>query len=249
MRRNRTVLGLSLAASLIALGACGGGSDSAESAGASEEPTSQSSSDDTETDGPDLDGIPDVVAEVNGEEVTRDEFVPIYETQFAQAQSSGETPDEDALKTQTADSLVNAELLAQEAEDRGFSVTEQDVDDELESLAKDNQLGSAEELIAAIEEQGTTEEQARDQLEAQLVIQQLLEDEAGPIRSTEKELRKMYADAKKQQAQLGDQGQTLPAYAKVRAEIVAQAKDDKLSEVAQTLVDDLREDADITINL
>lgn len=254
-KRNRTVLGLSLAASLIALGACGGGSDESGSAGAAEEPTSESSetADSEGTDGPDLEGIPDVVAEVNGEEVTKEEFVPIYEAQFqqaaSQAQTTGQAPDEDALKEQTADNLVSTELLAQEAEERGLSVTEEDVDAELTTLAEENQLGSVDELIAALEKQGATEEQARAQLEQQMVIDLLVADEAGGAEPTEQDLRKIYDQAKQQQAQMGEQGQKLPPYAKVRPQLVEQAKSDQQGKVAQELVDDLRKDADITINL
>lgn len=254
-KRNRTVLGLSLAASLIALGACGGGGDESGSAGASEEPTSETS--DTtaaETEGgPDLEGIPDVVAEVNGEEVTKDEFVPVYEAQFqqatTQAQTTGQAPDEEALKKETADNLVSTELLAQEAEERGFSVTEEDVDDELASLAQENQLGSVDELIAALEKQGATEEQARAQLEQQMVIDLLVADEGGDSEPTEQELRKIYDQAKQQQAQMGEQGQKLPPFAKVRAQIVEQAKSEEQGKVAQDLVEELRKDADITVNL
>jgi len=260
LRRNRTVLGLSLAASLIALSACGGAGDESGSAGASEEPTSESSEtagsegDADAAEGPDLEGIPDVVAEVNGEEVTKDEFIPIYEAQFqqaaSQAQMTGEKPDEDALKEQTADNLVSTELLAQEAEERGFSVTEGDVDDELAALAKENQLGSVEELLAALEKQGATEEQARAQLEQQMVIDLLVADEAGDVEPTEQELRKIYDQAKQQQAQMGEQGgQKIPPYAKVKPQLVEQATSDQQGKVAQALVDDLREDADITINL
>jgi hypothetical protein len=254
-KRNRTVLGLSLAASLIALGACGGGGDESGSAGAAEEPTSESSetAGTEKADGPDLEGIPDVVAEVNGEEVTKEEFVPIYEAQFqqaaSQAQMTGQAPDEDALKEQTADNLVSTELLAQEAEERGFSVTEEDVDDELTTLAEENQLGSVDELIAALEKQGATEEQARAQLEQQMVIDLLVADEAGDAEPTEQELRKIYDQAKQQQAQMAEQGQKLPPYAKVKPQLVEQAKSDQQGKVAQTLVDELREDADITINL
>jgi peptidyl-prolyl cis-trans isomerase SurA len=248
--RNRTVLGLSLAAATIALGACGGGDNSSEKTGAAEEPTSQESSDGAAgAPEPDLEGIPDVVAEVNGEEVTKDEFVVVYKAQFQQAamqaQAGGEQPDQDALKQQTADDLVSTELLAQEAEDRGISVTEQDVDDELTTLAKENQLGSVDELFAALEKQGASEEQARDQLETQMVIEQLVADEAGSVKPTEQDLRKIYAQAKTQ----AGEGQKLPPYAKVRSQIVEQAKSDQLAEVAQTLVDDLRKDADIVVNL
>lgn len=238
---------------MIALGACGAGGDESGSAGASEEPTSQESSSDEQSGGPDLEGIPDVVAEVNGEEVTKEEFVPVYEAQFqqaaSQAQMTGQAPDEDALKKQTADNLVSTELLAQEAEERGFSVTEEDVDDELTSLAEENKLGSVDELIAALEEQGATEEQARAQLEQQMVIDLLVADEAGEAEPTEQELRKIYDEAKQQQAQLGEQGQKVPPYAKVKPQIIEQAKSEQQGKVAQALVDELRADADITVNL
>lgn len=263
-KRNRTVLGLSLAASLIALGACGGTDDDSDNAGAATESSSQSS--ETEETGkpdegapedgaaePDLEGIPDVVAEVNGEEVTKDEFVPVYEAQFqqaaAQSQTSGEAPDEDALKKQTVDGLVDTELLTQEAEARDLEVTDEDVDAELTSLAEQNQMKSSDELIAAIEEQGTTEEAARDQLASQLLIEQLVADEAGDIEPTEAELRKIYDDAKKANDAQGKQAQQIPPFAKVKSQIVDQAKSEKQSEVAQTLVEGLRDDADITVNL
>ncbi|WP_310527535.1 SurA N-terminal domain-containing protein [Nocardioides sp.] len=252
-QRIRPVLGLTLAAALLALAACGGGDDDSSAAAASsEEPTSQDSAGGTQAE-PDLEGIPDVVAEVNGEEVTKDEFVVLYEAQFQQAamqaQSGGEQPDEDALKAQTADNLVSTTLLTQEAEARGIAVTEQDVDDELAALAKQNQLGSPEELIAALEKQGATEEEARAQLETQIVIEQLVADEAGDIEPSEQDLRKIYEQAKMQQAQAGKQGQAIPPYAKVRPQIVEQAKSDQLAQVTQALVDDLRQDADITVNL
>ena len=234
---------------MLALTACGGGDDSASKAEPSEQPTSQEESAGAEqAQEPDLEGIPDVVAEVNGQEVTKEDFVVLYEAQFQQAvtqaaQTGGEQPDEDALKEQTAEQLVDTTLMAQEAETRGIAVTEADVDDELATLAKENQLGSAEELIAALEKQGATEDQARAQLESQMVIEQLVADEAGPVEPTEQELRKIYDAASKQQPQ------EIPPFAKVRPQLVEQAKSDRMAEVAQTLVDALREDADITVNL
>jgi len=234
---------------MLALTACGGGDDSSAKAEPSEEPTSQEESAGAEqAQEPDLEGIPDVVAEVNGQEVTKDDFVVLYEAQLQQAamqatQTGGEQPDEDALKEQTAEQLVDTTLMAQEAETRGIAVTEEDVDDELAALAKENKLGSAEELIAALEKQGATEDQARAQLESQMVIEQLVVDEAGPVEPTEQELRKIYDAASKQQPQ------EIPPFAKVRAQLVEQAKSDRMAEVAQTLVDALREDADITVNL
>src|SRR5918994_1689378 len=133
--RARTVLGLVTAAASSA-----SPSDGADASAGAE---------------PDLEGIPDVVAEVNGEEVTKEEFTPIYEAAFQQAamqaQMSGEAP--------------------------------------------------AEELLAAVEKQGITEEQARSQVETQVLVEQLVADEDGSAEPTENELRAIYAQAKQQQAQ------------------------------------------------
>ena len=112
--RIRAVLGLVTAAALLSLSACGGGggeSDAKEDASSSASASPSESGSESASEGadagaqPDLEGIPDVVAEVNGEEVTKDEFVPIYEAQLeqaaAQSQTTGEAPDEEALKQAT----------------------------------------------------------------------------------------------------------------------------------------------------
>lgn len=262
-RRTRTTLGALSVAAVLTLSACGGGSGSdSGSDDASAESSSSASSSDGASDGaaagtqPDLDAIPDVVAEVNGEEVTKDEFVPIYEAAFAQAasqaQMGGEAPDEEQLRKQTADDLVDTELLAQEAEARGLEVSDEDVDAELTDLAEQNGMKSADELLKAVEQQGVTAEQARDQVETQVLVEQLVADENGPIEPTDKELRALYEQAKQQQAQAGQSGQggqKIPPFAQVREQLVEQATNQEIGKVATALVEDLRADADITINL
>ena len=252
--RTRSALGLVAAASLLVLSACGSSSDDASSdkdASASESSSASADAEAGSADGPDLSGIPDVVAEVNGEEVTKDEFVPLFEAAFqqatAEAQTSGQAPDEEQIKQQTAADLVSTELLTQEAGARGIEVSDDEIDAELEDIAKESQLASAEELLAAIEENGMSEDQARNQVEMQVLVEKLVEDEDGGTTPSEKELRAIYAQAKEQAA--GQQGQKIPPYAQVRDQIAEQAATEQVGKVAQALVEDLRKDADITINL
>ncbi|WP_165354378.1 SurA N-terminal domain-containing protein [Nocardioides glacieisoli] len=254
LMRTRSALGLVAAASLLVLSACGSSSDDASSdkdASASESPSASADAEAGSADGPDLSGIPDVVAEVNGEEVTKDEFVPLFEAAFqqatAEAQTSGQAPDEEQIKQQTAEDLVSTELLTQEAESRGLEVGDDEIDAELEEIAQQSQLASAEELLAAIAENGMSEDQARNQVEMQVLVEKLVEDEDGGTTPSEKELRAIYAQAKEQAA--GQQGQKIPPYAQVRDQIAEQARTEQVGKVAQGLVEDLREDADITINL
>lgn len=248
--RTRPALGLAVAALLtLALTACGGNDSDSAKKSAADEPTSQ------EAGGPDLAGIPDVVAEVNGEEITKDEFVLLYTAQFKQAelqsQTSGQEPDEETLKKQAADNLVDTELLSQEAESRGISASDEDVDAELAALADQYDLGSTDELLTALEKQGTTADQARDQVETQVLIEKLVTDEKGSVEPTKKEVRDLYDQAKLQQEQMGEAAgeQTVPPFAKVRDQLVERLTSDRIGKGAQVLVKKLRKDADITINL
>ena len=248
-KRFRTVLVPALAAAVLSLSACGGGgSDGSDAAGDS---SSQEAGD--QASDADLEGIPDVVAEVNGEEVTKEEFVPIYASIFqqaaSQAQMGGEAPDEEALKKQTLDDLVDTELLAQEADARGIEVTDEDIDSELTDLAEQNGMTSGDELLAAIAQQGMDEDTARSQVETQVLVEQLVEDEGGPEEPTDKELRALYDQAKQQQAQSGQAGQKIPPFTQVRSQLAEQARSQETGKIAQALVDGLREDADITTNL
>ena len=84
-----------------------------------------------------------------------------------------------------------------------------------------------------------------------MLVEGLVADEAGEVEPTEQELRDLYAQVKKQQAQAGQQGQQqpIPPYAKVKAQLEQQAVAQEQGRIAQELVDELRKDADITMNL
>lgn len=256
--RTLAALGVLVVAAVLTFAAYMVGSGSADSdagkdATASSSPSADASGDAAAGPQPDLDAIPDVVAEVNGEQVTKEEFVPIYQAAFqqaaAQAQMGGEQPDEEALRKQTADNLVDTELLMQEAESRGLEVSDEAVDAELTDLAEQNGMKSADELLEAVEAQGVSADQAREQVETQALVEQLVADENGPIEPTDKELRAIYDQAKQQQAASGGGGQEFPPFAQVRDQLVEQATSQETGRVATALVDDLRKDADITINL
>src|SRR5699024_2197178 len=87
---------------------------------------------------PDLDDVPDVVAEVNGEEVSKDEFAEMYKQQFQQqamqAQMSGEGGDidQDEMKEEIAEVMVGQELLTQAADKEVGEVSVDDLYDTMD---------------------------------------------------------------------------------------------------------------------
>ena len=220
---------------MLALTACGGGDDSSADP---PRPTSQEESAGAEQAAePDLEGIPDVVAEVNGQEVTKDDFVLLYEAQFQQAamqaaQTGGEQPDEDALKEQTADDLVDTELLTQEAESRGIDRHRggRRRRARLDRRAEPAGLrrGAARRPGEAGHHRGPGPRPARVADDGRAARGR----RGRPGRATEKELRAIYRQAKQQQAQMGQQGgqqQEIPPYAKVKPQLVEQAKADRVA--------------------
>ena len=72
-------------------------------------------------------------------------------------------------------------------------------------------MKTADELLKAVEAQGVSADQAREQVETQAMVEQLVEDKNGPVEPTDKELRKLYDQVKKQQAASGGGGQEDPA--------------------------------------
>lgn len=250
-------LGLSLGVSVAVLAACGGGDEATENT--NEEPnTQEEAAADTEEGAeqpampePDLSSVPDIVAEVNGEEVTKEEFEAVYAGQFQQAamqaQMSGQEIDQDQLKEQVTESLIGQELLIQEAGNRGYSASEEEMDKTLTDLAAQNGLESKEQFLTALEEQGMPEEEVMSQLETQVKVNQLIAEETGSIEPTEKELQELYDQAKAQQEQTG--GEELPPFEEVKPQLEEQIKMQKEREATQTLVAELRENADVTVHI
>ncbi|MCP3028536.1 SurA N-terminal domain-containing protein [Halobacillus sp. A5] len=260
------LLSLLLAAFVMFLAACNS-DDSAEGdeGGSEEENTEEQESGEGESEGegegeqaempePDLEDVPDVVAEVNGEEIQKDEFETTYESQFQQmamqSQMSGEEVDQDQLKEQTAESLVGQELLIQEAENEGYEASEEDIDETLDELAQQNQLESKDEFLSALEEQGMSEDEVMSQLEAEVKVEQLVASEAGDIEPTEEELEEAYEQMEAQQEQMGEEaGGEMPSYEDAKPDLEEQVKTTKESEVTQKLVEELREEGDVTVHL
>lgn len=248
VRFNR-LLGPILAVLLLTLAGCGGSDGGGDAGDAASDKQSESAGAQ-----PDLEGVPDVVAEVNGEEIGKDEFSDVYTQRFeqmaAQSQTTGQAVDQDQLKQQVVDSLVNAALLVQEADDRGFSATGKQTEQELGDLAEQNGMKSADEFVAALEQQGMERATIESQVQDQIRIEGLLAEVGGDKEPGEKELRALYQQVKAQQGQSGGQGgQQIPPFAKVRSQLVDQLKSQQESEVANTLIEDLRKKADIQVHI
>src|SRR5699024_6181180 len=128
---------------------------------------------------PDLEGIPDVVAEIDGEEISGDEFSKNYEAQFQQlsmqSQMTGEEPDQEEIKQQALEMMINSELLVNEADEEGCTATDEDVDENVDTGAEENCRDSSDDLVEQIEEQGLDEERVREDIRKEVLMVQVME--------------------------------------------------------------------------
>lgn len=230
----------------LALAGCSAGADDVEETPAPTDAASNAPE-------PDLDGVPDVVAVVNDEEITLDHFTEAYEPQLQQAtmmaqQQSGEPVDQDQLKVQVADMLVNTTLLTQAATESGIETSDKDVDEMLKSLAEQNGLGSIDEVVAAFKEQGIDEKSLREDAADQVQIDAYVETETDVQPPSDDELRKQYDQMVEQAKQQGSEGE-IPKFADVKKQLADQAVAQEQNAAVQDIVTKLREEGDVTVNL
>ncbi|WP_026551645.1 SurA N-terminal domain-containing protein [Arthrobacter sp. H20] len=257
--RKKLLLSIALAGIVSVASACGTPESGSESGSdTSQAPAEESAAPDAAPEIPeaDLEGVPDVVAVVNGTEILKADFESVYTTQYrtsaTQSQMSGEPVDQDELKTQTIDGMIGTELLVQEAGERGLEASDEAITAALDELVAANQLGSADEFYAALAEQGMDEATVKDQLATQVQVEQLIQEEAGDTAPSEEELTAAYDEAVAQQeeqnAQSGEETE-VPPFEEAKPALEEQLKTQKESAAAETLVTSLREEADVTINL
>ena len=171
MKHSRLVLVvLGLALALVA-SACGGGGDDVPSG---------------------------AVAVVDGTEVSRTELDELIErakkAYGAQKQEFPKvgTPEYQNIQTQYVTFLVQREEFAKEADERGITVSEKDVDKEVQEFLKTRFDGKRDVFLKALEEQGFTEEALRETLRTSVLSQKLFEAVTTDVNVSEADILTYY---------------------------------------------------------
>ncbi|WME21866.1 rod-determining factor RdfA [Brachybacterium sp. GU-2] len=266
----RTLAALTLTAALGLTAACSGGQDDpsqASDGGGQAAPAASDgggqaapgasdgggAADDPQAQEADVSDVPEVVATVNGTEITKDDFVQTYQSQYQQMamqqQAGGQAPDEEQLKTQVAEQLVNNELLRQGAEDAGIEATDKDIDTTLDEIAEQNGLGSGDEVVSALEQQGISAEQVRQDAASQFAITTYIEQEADIAEPSDEELKAQYDALVEQQSAAGGSAEEVPSFEEMKDQLAQQATMQQQNEAATEIAGKLRESGDVTINV
>jgi len=200
---------------------------------------------------PEIDSLPDVIAEVNGTEITRDEFLPDYEAYFQQMAMAGQGQelDQDQIKRDIADMFVDQELIVQAADSEGIKPSDDDVEEFLLSLAGQNGAESVDQFLEMLEEQGSSADEVRTSAAKQVQIEDYIDSQADIDPPSDDELKEQYDEMLQQfEGQELDEEQ-IPDFDEMRDQLEDNAKNEQRSAAAQEIIDKLRDGADITVNL
>lgn len=118
----------------------------------------------------------EVVAAVNGEEITKDE---LYDAMFTNG------------GREVLERLISNRLILQEAKELEISVDEEDIDAEIGKVIKENFYGAEDYFYQALEQYGLTEEALRKDLEIELLFRKIVREQ---IEITDEEVREYYTE-------------------------------------------------------
>ncbi len=190
---------------------------------------------------------PAVVAVVNGEKVSAEQFKQSYDQAAAIATQQGFDPSTDEsvrkeVETQALTILVNTVLMKQEAAKGGFVATDEKVQEEVAKL--ETQFGGAEQLATVLAGAGLDDAAMRKDLRDQIVVDAYLAStpEVQAISLTDEEVRAYYDGAAAQMEEV-------PPYEEVEGQIREQLLYEKRGTATAAVIERVRAEATIEMKI
>ena len=218
------MIGLSLALALL-LAACG---DKEEAQ--TEEPAVEiSASERVDED--------EIVAVVNGEEVKGNVYNLIYTQLKLYATQIGDDIELDEIKEAAVTSVVDRQIVLQEAEKIDMSVSDKEAEEYIEKLREE----SEEELETLLGQYQITEEEFKEQIKFEITMNDYM-NETVEVEVTDKELEEYYEKAK-------EGNDSIPSFDEAKTQLKKQLLAQKTQETFQDNIDKVKEKSEIDIKL
>jgi len=146
--------------------------------------------------------LADIVGEVNGDVITRQQFNQQYNIikvnyESQQSVTLDEKNDKDViqkLKDQAFSDLVLQKLLWQEAEKKEIKVSEEEIDADLNHIKESQSQEGEDGYEKFLEKAGLNEKQLREQIKTQQLYWKLYNEVTSNVKVSEEEIRNFYDD-------------------------------------------------------
>ena len=188
----------------------------------------------------------DVVATVNGEEISREEFETLEAKVIAgQGVDASILPAEvrTQLQTEIINALITQKLLSQAVEDAGITASSTLVDAQL-NLVK-SQFPDQAAYQQILDTEGLTEAEFKEQISQEIATQEYLQQKLNlsAVTATDAEVQAEYNKV------ASSTQETVPPLAEVRTQVAASVIQQKQQQLVLAHVEALKADADIEITL
>jgi len=174
-----------------------------------------------------------VVATINGEDVTGKTYNLVYSQLKLHAGQFDEEVDMEEVKRATMDSIIDRELLLQQASAEGIEITDETANTEFETLKSEN----GETLDTLLAQYQITEEGFKEQLKFELTMNEYMA-ETIDVSVTDEEVKEYYNQAK-------EENEEIPEFDEIKDQLKKQMLQQKTDEELQAKIDKVKEKAKI----
>jgi SurA N-terminal domain len=188
------------------------------------------------------------VALVNDKEILGSDYNSALASTQGQMQQMGQDPTSkeaaEQVKNKTINSLVGQTLLLQEADKKGYKVSDADINKQLDEMKK--QFKTEKEFDAALKKSGMDMKTLETQIADDIKLNQYIEKEVPAGEITDEEIQKTYD----QYAEQGKStGQEVPKLEEVKPQIEQSLQQQKQQEKLTQQVEELKKNAKIDIKI
>jgi len=174
-----------------------------------------------------------VVAVINGEDVTGKTYNLVYSQLKLYAGQFGEEVDTEEVKRATMDSIIDRQLVIQQAKEEGIEVTGEAAEAELETLKSEN----AETFETLLEQYQITEEGFKEQLQFEMTMNEYMR-QTIEVSVTDEEVEEHYEKAK-------EGNEDIPEFDEIKDQLKKQMLQQKTDEALEAEIEKVKEKADI----
>lgn len=222
---NKYFSGLLILVIISVLGACGSDDNQSET-----ENNTEFGVEITESEKVDDDQI---VAVINGEDVTGKTYNLVYSQLKLHAGQFGEEVDIDEIKRATMESIIDRELLMQQASEEGIEITNEMATTEFETMKAEN----SETLDTLLAQYQITEEGFKEQLKFELTMNEYMAKTID-VSVTDEEVKEYYDEAK-------ESNEEIPEFDEIKDQLKKQVLQQKTNDELQAKIDKVKEKAEI----
>lgn len=181
----------------------------------------------------------EVVAVINDSEVKGGIYNLVYAQLKLQSAQLGDETENEEMKELTMESIIDREIVMQEAKEEGIDISQEEADKEFSTMKEEN----SEALETLLEQYQITEDGFKEQLRFELVMDEFL-TKTIEVDISDDDVKEFYDEAK-EEAEEAESEEEVPEFDEVKDQIKESMEQEEMTLALQEKVDEIKETAEI----